>query len=158
VGVECNHSWNLQGLTRNYREHKVSLWSGTERLMFPDCSLVFGSHLKHSMVENSPTLLRKCRLKSKNLAARMASRSNIANMLDPKLVVRLEASFGGLCSASSESLRVWMFTNHFYGNPATQESVRSLPDTSSRTSCCPRRFVRCKTRSSSSTTGAPSST
>src|ERR1700688_2358995 len=56
------------------------------------CSLngpsFFGSHLKHWMVENSPTLLRKRRLKSKNLAARMASRPNIANMLDRKLVVR----------------------------------------------------------------------
>ncbi len=29
-----------------------------------------------------------------NFAARMASRRNFANMLDPKLVVRLEASFG----------------------------------------------------------------
>jgi hypothetical protein len=40
--------------------------------MFPNCS-IFGSHLKHSMVENSPTLLRNRRLKNKNLAARMAT-------------------------------------------------------------------------------------
>jgi len=29
------------GLTRNYSEHKVRPWSGPERLMFTDCSLVF---------------------------------------------------------------------------------------------------------------------
>ena len=39
-------------------------------------------------------------------------------MLDPKLVVRLEASF-----RRAESLRVWMFTNHFYRNGAYEHSL-----------------------------------
>jgi len=63
--------------------------------MFPDRSLVFrksfetfdGGQFTHTFTETSAK-------KVETLAARMASRRNIANMLDPKLVVRLEASFG----------------------------------------------------------------
>jgi hypothetical protein len=65
----------FQGLTRNSREHKVSLWSGPEQLIFPDCSLVFR---KSFDVDIPPTLLlRKRRLEGTNLAARMASRRTI---------------------------------------------------------------------------------
>jgi hypothetical protein len=66
VGVECNHSWNFKDLQGNSREHRVGLWSGLERLIFPESSLVLrksfetfdGGKLTH-------TFTKKRRLKSK---------------------------------------------------------------------------------------------
>ena len=60
VGIECNHSWNFNDLRvrlRSIKDGKGTARNGQERLMFPNCSLLFGSHLKRPMVENSPTRL-----------------------------------------------------------------------------------------------------
>jgi hypothetical protein len=62
--------------------------------MFPDCSLVFrksfeifdGGKFAHTFTETSA--------QKQKLSGTDGNRRNIANMLDPKLVVRLEASFG----------------------------------------------------------------
>ena len=72
----------------------MGLWSGPERLMFPDCSPVFrksfetsdGGKLTHTFYGNVGSKVK--------LSGTDGNRRNIANMLDPKLVVRLEASFG----------------------------------------------------------------
>src|SRR5258708_34964180 len=74
----------FQRPTRNNREHKVSLWSGPERIMFPDCSLVLrksfettdGGKFAHTFTETSA--------RKQKLSGTDGNRRNIANMLDPK--------------------------------------------------------------------------
>jgi hypothetical protein len=85
---------DLKGMLGNAKALKRNNWECKGIFIGPSMAPRFSRPPKFRPRVFSLTVQVARSASGSNFAARMVSRRNIANMLDPKLVVRLEASFG----------------------------------------------------------------